>query len=242
MKIYNLRKNFSAIISENNLQLKGKLAFKTVETDWVHTPEPVIVPISLQSSFHDGMVGELKMQALVSIIKENVQGPVTLLLADTAHKQVDALGQIDTKKSAANLLARFQKYFHPCQIHFWGAYIEEDASYASRLHKITYQYETDLVFRSYVEADAEATYTVSRMNDFRDKDLFMKNARADILEQCACILVLADKGYKFQFYPGRQYGAVQYVNKTLLPSQKQIKLIDVFLTVEKKSLLDLALR
>ena len=51
------------------------------------------------------------------------------------------------------------------------------------------------------------------------------------------VLVLAEKEYKFQFYPGRQYDAVEYINKTFLPPQKQIRFINVFLSVEKKVLL-----
>lgn len=60
------------------------------------------------------------------------------------------------------------------------------------------------------------------------------NVIEDILEQCACLFVLAHKGYQFQFYPGSPYSSVEYVNCYSL--DQRISWINVFLTIEKKTI------
>ncbi len=71
---------------------------------------------------------------------------------------------------------------------------------------------------------SENTYNQERALLFPDKDLFIKATIEDILEQCICILVLSNKGYRFQFYPGTSYTAVEHINSTLLSEKRPFNL------------------
>lgn len=74
------------------------------------------------------------------------------------------------------------------------------------------------------------------MQKFSNKELFIEKAIEDLLEQCASLLVLSNKGYRFQFYPGKPYASIEYVNRVFIPKDNQIFWIDVFLTIEKKTI------
>lgn len=247
MKVYNWRKNFSGALSNQNMIIRGKLAFKTRETNWLSTESPIIIPISIQSAFHEGMEGELKMNAFLSIIKSHVKGKITVLLTDKAHLQVASLKYQNNYQKAFDaclhdaqaLENRFRSYFDTCHVAYWHRYISEDSHYPLCYRQIMDLYEKDPAFQNDVYLDAESTYTSERANEFGDKALFIDKSIHDILEQCTCLLVLANKGYRFQFYPGRGFASIDYVNRTLLSSEKQISFIDVFLTMEKKAIIPL---
>ena len=97
--------------------------------------------------------------------------------------------------------------------------------------------QADPVFRKHLHADAEATYIADRVHEFSDKEVYINKTIEDLLEQCVCVLVLASKGYRFQFYPGRSYVSTEYVNNTFVPSGMQISNIDVFISIEKKTII-----
>jgi hypothetical protein len=244
MNIYNLRKNFSATYSHNDMTIRGKLAFKTKETNWLDTEAPVIVPISIQSSFHEGMAGYLKMNAFISTIKAHVKGNITILFTEKAHLNVASLRfQNNYQRTfdeclhqAYEVADRFKVFFEGCNIVYWHKYIGHDPSYSFFYDKIIKIYQTDSVFQSHLSADAEITYTSERASEFIDKFLFISKAIEDLLEQCICVLVMANKGYRFQFYPGSQFASVEYVNRMFVDIEKKLSFIDVFLTIEKKTI------
>lgn len=239
MKVYNLRKNHTAFFSTGGTITKGKLAFKTRETDWLNTDSPILIPISIDSHFHEGISGDLKMSAFCSVLKKHVQGHITILMTERAHLNV--LGLENGKEYALRsslcrahqLVDRYKHYFRDCDVQFWSSFICQDPSYQQSVDRITYFFQNDAIFRSHLISDAELTYTSERAELFSDRDLFIRAAISDIMEQCVCLLILVKKGYVFQFYPGHQYGAVEYINQLLLKSS--LKMISVFLTIEKKT-------
>ncbi|MBA3284150.1 MAG: hypothetical protein H0U27_03690, partial [Nitrosopumilus sp.] len=100
MNIYKWRKNFTSVYINRDEVVRGKLAFKTKETNWLNTETPVVVLISIHSSFNDGICGELKMNAFLSTIKNHVKGKITILLSDIAHLRTRNLHhQEDLKKT-----------------------------------------------------------------------------------------------------------------------------------------------
>lgn len=243
MSKYKWRKNYSAIYCNNDTLIKGRLAFKTIETHWVYTSDPVIVPISIHSAFHEGEAGDLKMNAFLSIIKSHVRGKITILLSDKAHLNVACLKHQtheqkafeDCLNKARMITNRFKACFEPCHVVFWHSYIGEDPCYPYYQELIKRIYQTDAIFRKHLQEDAEFTYTAERANEFPDKSLFISKTIDDLLEQCICLLVIANKNYRYQFYPGRNFSSVHYINRTLLPDNRQISYIHVFLTIEKKT-------
>ena len=220
--------------------MKGKLAFKTKQIEWIGTCNPVIVPVSIQSSFHEGLPGDLKMNAFISTIKSHVKGKITILFCEKAHLQVSTLKHNNNYQKALDesifqarsMANRFKSYFEGCHLEYWQTYICEDKDYSLSHKHIVELYQTDIEFQSAIISDAEATYTENRVLDFPDKRLFVEKAIEDILEQCICLLILSKKRYHYQFYPGSQYLSVNYLNRTLLSNP--ITFIDVFLTIEKK--------
>ena len=248
MSKYLWRKNYTARVSDQEKAIRAKIAFKTQEIHWLETQASVIALISIDSAFHDGMEGNLKMDAFMSTIKQHVKGRVTVLISDRAHIRTSSLkygGNLDKafelcKDNAQGLVDRYRTYFEKCNVAFWHSYIYQAESFDPFLKLVKNLYDTDPVFRSHLLFDAEASYTVERMQDFSNKGLFIERTIEDILEQCACILVLANKGYKFQFYPGRPYASTEYVNEVLIPKEK-VCWVSVFLSIEKKTILDFPL-
>lgn len=244
MKSYIWRKNFSAIAANQEMVIRGKLAFKTEVIHWLDTESPVIIPISLHSAFHEGLDGELKMNAFISTIKNHVKGQITILFTERAHLKVASLkyGNNDRQafhecfEQAQRLAHRFRDYFESCHVTFWNAHICADPSYSFFYQQVTNRYMTDIEFRNLVNQDAETTYTRHRADEFPDKKIFVNRAVEDILEQCISLLVIAHQGYRFQFYPGSSFASTDYVNHHLLPTDKQISYINVFLTIEKKTI------
>lgn len=243
MKKYNWRKNFTCFGFKNNQKIKGKLAIKTKETHWQDTEEPIVIPLSIHSNFHSDIDGSFKMQALTSTIQEHVKGKKTILLTEMAHLNVFSLQfhgdrQTALAKSlsdANKLLERFQNTFSGYKLVFWHEYIRNDPSYPLFQEKVLQLYQMDDVFRELLFEDAESTYTPDRAAKFSKKSLFIEKTVEDLIEQCIGALVLANKAYKYSFYPGPSFKAVEYVNKTLLEKNRRLEMINLFITIEKKS-------
>lgn len=245
MNKYSWRKNFTAVASNDEKTIRGKLAFKTQKTHWLDTASPVIVLISIHSLFHQGLDGYLKMEALTSIVKNHVKGKITILLSDRAHIRTLSLKYgFNIEKTfqecliaSQQILNRYQSLFADCDIAFWHSYICEDKEFHLCMSSLKKLLEIDYHFYQLLLRDAEETYTYEREKLFAAKQLFIENAMEDILEQCACIMVLAKKGYRFQFYPGRPFSSVSYVSEVILIEPK-LSWVDVFLTIEKKTVMN----
>lgn len=243
MSLYIWRKNFTATYSNQKQIIRGKLAFKTKNIQWLETETPVIVLVSIHSAFHEEINGDLKMNALISTIKSNVKGKITVLLSDRAHIHTLSLNYQnnenkafeDCLNSAHTLKHRYNNYFENCNVVYWHSYICQDNKYTLALSLLKDLYQTDSIFRDHLRNDAESTCNDNRMKLFSDKILYIEKAIEDLLEQCACILILVNKGYRFQFYHGSPYKSIEYVNRFFFPDDKQICWIDIFLSIEKKT-------
>lgn len=244
MNKYALRKNFNVTFEDHNKIIRAKLAFKTKEINWLYTQESVIILVSVHSLFHQGISGDLKMSALISVIKNHVNGKVTILLTDMAHLHTESLKYQNCIEKAseecikeAHLLAtRYSCYFEACDLVFWHSYISQDATFISSMKLIRKLYESDDLFQEHLYRDAESSYTDRREKEFSNKELFIEKSIEDLLTQCACVLVIANKGYRFQFYTGNSFASVEYVNQLLIIEEKRLSWINVFLAVEKKRL------
>jgi hypothetical protein len=246
MNKYLWRKNFTAVDLNHERLIRAKLAIKTKELDWIETQNPVVILVSVHSAFHEEIYGDFKMEALLSTIKSHVKGKILVLFSDRAHLRTFSLNcQQDLKlaldsinKDAQLLNLRYQSYFENCEIAYWHSYISQDDSFFDSLTDIKNFYQTDLTFRELVDQDAADTYTIDRSKMLTDRELYTECAKEDILEQCACLLVLSKKGYRFQFYPGKPYASVEYTNNNYISEDKRISWINVFLSIEKKTIIE----
>lgn len=235
MKRYLLRKNYTAV----NDHVRAKLAFKTKDAKWLDTEKPVIILVSIHTAFHENLDGSMKMDSLVATIKNHVKGPITVLLADRAHIRTMSLkypadGAEKCLEDARALNARFQSCFSGCRIAYWHSYIYQDENFEHSLERVKKLAESDPLFRECLQTDALSQN--KHIAEFTD--LFIEKSKEDILEQCACILVLSKKGYRFQFYPGHPYRSTEYVNQRLLPPENRVSWVNVFLSIESKKLLN----
>ncbi len=226
MKKYSWRNRVTA--SSSNVQ--AKLAVKTEHTNWLETKEPVVVPISINSKFHNPITGDLKMEALLSSIKSSVKGPITILFTEKAHLLTEAnttftgnkeLAREDLFSKAAALKNRYERHFEGCKVVFWEEYISQDTSYEPSYAFVEKLYKEDILFKEQI---------------FKDLAAPDESGIYDLLEQCTCQLVLASKGYRFQFYPGSPYASTEYVSGLLSPLKRTVW-ITVFLSIERKKLM-----
>lgn len=245
MNIYAWRKNFSATVSNKERTLQGKLAFKTKDTHWLDTHHPVVVMISIHSAFHEVGAGDLKMNALISVIRSSVKGKVTLLICDRTHVQTRSLlhqnnlelAFEECLRSSNTLVNRYQSYFKGCSTAYWHSYICQDKKFKKAEALVRDLYQNNDIFRDYVNQDAQAAYTNERMEYFLDRACFIEKSIEDILEQCAGLVVLSEKGVRFQFYPGNPCKSTEYLNRMILTPEKKISWVHVFLTIEKKKII-----
>lgn len=243
MNRYILRKNHTSIYYDKDDIIRGKLAFKTKTDSWLNTKNPVVVLVSIDSAFHKPVDGDLKMDALISTITSHVQNKVTVLMADHAHFQTTTLNYHHDKiaafeanlKKTNELISRYQSSFISSSLAYWHSYICKDIYYQPFLSLIKNLHLKNSTFQKRVQADIEASYTEERKQKYKDKEIYRLKTMEDIFEQCACLLILAEKGYRFLFYPGSPLASTEYTIHHLLPTTKQIEWVDVFLSIEKKT-------
>lgn len=235
MNSFKLRINFTSNCVQESKLVRGKLAFKTKETGWLNTESSVIALVSTHSTFHDGINGELKMEAFMGTIKRSVKGKISVLIADTAHYHAQNERTFDEcVESGCKLAMRYQAYFEGCEILYWHSFICKDDLFAQAIVKIEHLAEIDPIFQEHLLVDAEATYTPKRSEEFPDRDVFIERSIRDILGQCASLFVLVARGYRYQIYPGASFKAVEYVNNLFFSIENKLHWINIFLAIEKK--------
>jgi hypothetical protein len=247
MSNHEWRNTVTATVYSRNMRCRGKLAFKTRITSWIGTADPVIVVVSVQSRIHDDIAGDLKMHALMKTIKSQVKGKITVFLAERAHIQADRLKHHCSFETAAQqaldsarlLLRRYSEQFEGCNVAFWESYICTDRRFASSLALAKKLYIEDPLFKERVQDDAEASYTPKRAQECPNKIAYIEHTIIDLIEQCACVLVFAHKGYRFQFYPGSPYACTEYISRLALRDNRTLW-IDVSLRIEKKTFMQIA--
>lgn len=240
---YILRKNYTSIFYTKDDIIRGKLAFKTKTDTWLNTESPVVILVSIDSAFHNPIYGDLKMNALIATISSHVQDKVTVLMADQAHLQTTILNYHHDETAAfeANLkkthelVSRYQSFLISSSLAYWHSYICHDANYHHFLNLVKDLSIRDSTFQDHLQADIQTSYTETRRQKYKEEEVYRCKAMEDILEQCACLLVLAEKGYRFLFYPGPPLASTEYMIRHLLPPTKQIEWVDVFLSIEKKT-------
>jgi hypothetical protein len=245
MKTYGWRNNVTAFFLDQDKLIRGRLAFKTKQTSWINSKAPVVILISIDSAFHQPIEGDLKMNALITTVKNHVRDRVTILLTDQAHVHVLSLkygnnrekAQREYIENAQQHVERYKAYFKGCNLEYWHSYIEKDKSFTENLKFVHDLFKINPLFRACLYKDAHASYTHQRTQEYPDQELFIKNAIEDILGQCACLLVLAHKGYRFQFYPGPSCESTEYINRIVIPPHQQVTWVNVFLSIEKKTVL-----
>lgn len=242
MNKYSIRKNFKATYLKGEQIIQGKAAFKTKETAWLDTSLPVIALVSTDSVFNEGISGHLKMNAFISTIRNNVNGEISVLIADAAHQNAQGLKNCQLSQEhylwlAKELVHRHSSYFKGCRLLYWSSSILQDKDYISVQEQLTLLSKTDLNFRKCLLKDAEDAYTEKRRLEFPDKALFIDETIADIIMQCAAIQILAKQGYRYLFYPGPPCSSTEYTSRILIPFENRLLWIHVFLTIEKTTVM-----
>lgn len=240
---YILRKNYSSIFYTKDDIIRGKLAFKTKIDTWLNTESPVVILVSIDSAFHKPIDGDLKMNALIATISSHVQDKITVLMADHAHLQTTILNYHNDETAALEaslkktneLVSRYQFDLLSSSLVYWHSFICSDINYHQFLNLVKDLYTNNPVFQNHLQTDIENAYTEERKQKYTDEEVYRRKAKEDIFEQCACLLVLAEKGYRFLFYPGPPLASTEYMMRHLLSPNKQIEWVDVFLSIEKKT-------
>lgn len=223
--------NWKTRCSQTTDTIKAKLAIKTKEIHWLGSEDSSIVLVSIHSLFHQSPDGDLKMRALMRTLKSRLKGKITILLSDAAHlhtyslqfsQNLDKALQACTQE-AEKLRQRYNDSFSDCHVASWHRYLCQDEAFPAALGVVRALYDEDRVFKEHLLADSRP--------DFANTPFAVE----DLLIQCASHLVLAEKGYRFQFYPGKPNRSCEYVNGKLLDKEKRLTWINVFLSIEKKT-------
>lgn len=217
--------------------VSGHIAFKTKEIDWLHTSFPVVILISIDSKFNEGIDGYFKMGAFLSTIRDHVQGKIIALIADAAHLHTKNLSQSEdsTHQKAEELIRHNRSYFEGIEIRFWNSEIMKNESYTALKESFQALIHTDGEFKSFLLADAEMAYTEKRQKEFPNKELFLEKMKDDLIEQCISLQILAKLGFRYLFYPGPPCISTEYVKRNCFQLKNDLQWIDVFVSIEKKT-------
>lgn len=229
---YSLRKNYKAVGSDNEGQILGHLAFKTRDDLWLNTNRPSILLVSVNSAFHSGFEGDMKMEAFIAVIRSSVKALLTILIADLAHLKTRQLleenkAETNCRKDADELIWRYSSLFAGSPLIYWRDLIKDD-QFSLLRSEIVDLSKKDQQFLQLLKQDAETDWTHKRQALFTSKESFIEQSIEELIDQCACLQLLANLGYRYIFYPGAPHRATQYL-------QTSIDWIDVFLSIEKKT-------
>lgn len=233
---YLFRSNFKGVYEQEGEKLAAHIAFKTQDVSWLNISCPVLVLISVNSAFHERGEGFLKMEALLSTIQSCVKGEVHILIADLAHLHAQSLldgpgAKESCLRAGKELVFRYRSLFEGSELIYWHALCHNTA-YTQIKSDVWTLFHSDETFQKYLFEDAEVAFTEKRAREFTDKEQFIEKTITDLIEQCICLQLLACRGYRHLFYPGAPCRATEYLN-TILSSQ--LKWIDVFLSIERKT-------
>lgn len=239
-KKYKLRKNVFITAEEEHKIYKAKVAFKTEQLDWVNTKSPSLILVSVNSSFHQGIWGKIKMESLYCTLKNHLQTPPSVLIAEQAHLHVDSLyfsgemgkATLNSTHLGKKWLSDFKELFKDDDPVFMHRFILSDPLFTSCKMEIESLYKSDGTFQKLLYQEALETYSCERKLLEPNADHFAYLAKEDIKLQCAMYRLLAKKGFHYIFYPGLQYQAVEYANRTL--GEPALTFIHVFISLEKK--------
>lgn len=240
MNVYNLRINMRLFSQLENECLKAKIAFKTKTKSWLNTPDLVVIPLSIDTGFHQGIAGRLKMQALIKAIRENIKSRPTLLFTDGAHRHVHSqLFQSNLDRAVRDLSAQakiLQQWILPlasgCNIAFWTEVVLNAPEFGLAKKYLYSLLAHDSVLRALVEQDALQSYTALRQKQFRDKISYIESAKQDIMEYLSYQLVFSQKIFLWQLYPGKEYASSEYLQQRNIITMKSIY---VFIAIESKN-------
>lgn len=211
--------------------LTKKITIKTRPASWIHSEQPIILPFSIDSYIYESDDGVLKISALLELIKNNVKDKITILLCDQAHFHTFVLKYGNDQEKAleislqkANALKNvFQESLLGCDVAYWRDFINKNDRYSEFKNLVYGFYRSHERFKELVKTDVEKAYNEVRAREFPNKKLYILNAELDILEQCIYLLIIANKGYKFEFYPSKRILAADFINSLLDNSKKLIR-------------------
>lgn len=241
MNTYNLRITLKLNLKTKDHIHGAKIAIKTMQDQWVKSQGRVVVPISIESAFHDGIHGRLKMEALLNAIQNNTTKKATLLFTDWAHCHVYALEHQKSLQEARQILedkARtLQEWVLPLaggfHIAFWQKDIYGAPEFMHAKKQLREMLACDLILQKLVQQDILEGYTSARQQIFTDKNTYLLCAQNDLLEYLAYQVLFSQRSFAFQMYPGKEFASALYLQKRKTISMKSIH---VFVSIEKKFL------
>lgn len=211
-------------IPGNNLLMDKYLSIKMNPSNWVGTNNPVIIPFSIHSAFHENEFGFEKIQALVTLVRNSVKNNITILLCDWSHLNARSLIYNGDKNYTAKKCIldakeyhkKFNALFDSCEVVYWSNFVNEDNLYESFKSKIMNIYHNDLYFQEMIKKDMEKLN--KNKNVIKESELYQKESIQDLLEQCIYLMIAANKKYSFEFYIGKRNLTANYINEKFCDS------------------------
>jgi hypothetical protein len=227
----------------NGENVSRKVVIKTHPAHWRNTMSPVLIPFSIHSRIYDGIEGTFKIAALLHLIKSLVKGEITVLLTEGAHLNALSLkydGDLNKAldicmQDANNLKLRFEHELDNCHIARWTDFVYDDSDYSIFKNTLLDLYDNDNTYKSLITADIESTYTIDRQNEYQNKQHYFDACKLDLIETTIALLLIASKkGYRFQFYPGKTYLSMAYINNQLLKEDERLNWVNMRISVKDK--------
>jgi hypothetical protein len=220
----------------------AKIAIKTTCDNWFKHNCDVILPFSIQSRFHEGPYGKLKVESFISTIKKHVRGKAVIFLTDEAHLQVHRLLYNDDEEMTKQILRQMsycfldkhKKLFKGLEVVNYQELIHSHP-HISTYRALVQQWRChDSHFSALLNEDAASTYTSERAAKYPNKKLFIERAILDLLDQCVCLQAFENQGFRYEMYPGKHFQSTHYVTELLKKAGSAFDILEVCVSIEKK--------
>jgi hypothetical protein len=189
--------------------LERKMVVSTNHSGWKEN-ELVILAFSIHSAIYDGLAGYFKISAWVNTIKLHTKAKIIILLCEGAHLNVASLKYKNNVSKAAEicrydadlLYRKFEKLFAGCEVVYWQDYIKNNNCYENFKNELNSILEKNIIYQDIINSDIEKTYVNRIIQEYPDKDLYVKNARLDLIEMILGMKVIYENGCRSLLYPG----------------------------------------
>jgi hypothetical protein len=216
---------FKQIFSIKNHNIKVKID----TSDWMTSTNDLILVLSIDTKFNSDANAESYLEAIFKTMDLS-KGFITVFISDCSHlnaysliNNVSIVEASELQHSKALMLKdKYSTILSNRKILFWKDLVDDSAD--EQIKKLI----LDDVFQEKLVLDAKDITTKRNIQ----QSLFEAHVEAtklDLIEHCRFCFVAYNKGYRYEFYVGKQYASVTYAMDLF---SKNLSRVNIYVKVE----------
>lgn len=209
-----------------------------ITKNWKDKNLPLVIPISVNSKFHQGTRGDEQLREFINYIYSKVEdsNKITIIICDYAHLYHDSLNQdidkvrVESFEAARDLVTKFTDLFENKNIRYWSQYIDTHECYLEYKTQIEKLFKTDREFANIIKINAISickNYSGVVMDPLKIEEMLLRATILDLLERCVFLMMLSKDGFRYHLYPGK----AELADKYILKKEGYLKWVKVYVNL-----------